>query len=138
MSAAGTSPFTTPVLRGIVVRDEDDRIVVRATPVEVERFGARPGLRVDLRAADVRLRVGGRPGGESAARSHGVTGPVGELRLVPGLLYDAVGRPVAVIREVRRHVESVDVTTFAGGTAVASGVGRIEFAAEALAGVQLV
>lgn len=112
-----TPPMQGPSLRGIVLRDEADLIVVRATPEDVRRFAtANMGQPVNLRRADVRLRFVPLSGGTVVM----APGPVpprftedgAPAELDPdGLLYNARGMPVAQVTSVRLNVHPVDVST---------------------------
>lgn len=106
-------------LRGIVLREERDTLVVQASVDEVQRFArAQRGREVRVEQATLRMRVGGTPTLHSTAESvnqrgggvrcgYGAASGVLELA---GLLYDRHGRPVAYVRDVRVHTETLDVS----------------------------
>jgi hypothetical protein len=106
---------TQPILRGIIVRDEDDKIIVQATQPEVERFARqRRGVAVDMRPATLRVRVH-HDGLQSPAtwQDHD-GGPVGVIRLrgnSPIVLYNDEGLPVAIVRDVQQHSMPIEVTS---------------------------
>lgn len=146
--------FLVPTLRGIIVRDETDKVVVQATPQQIQQFAPRPGQEVAVRpeTPPVRMRVGGR---RYAARSANMYtyGPasawqeptleedarpeVGRLRY-DDYLYDRDGRPVAQIVAVDVYQDRFETTTF--GDAVRSymaGQTQIDIRARGLPGVTL-
>jgi hypothetical protein len=84
------SESATSLLRGIIVRQESDTLVVRASPEEVATFAAPAGISMSA------LRPSGM----------GVTPMPGDV------LYNASGQPVAVVTDLEFHTERVDVTTF--------------------------
>jgi hypothetical protein len=118
------------VLRAIVVRDEDDRIIVAATPQDIRNFAAKPGQEVRVRPprAEVRMRLGGQAAiGEPAE-------DVGRIDL-DDYLYDRDGKRVAYVRRFTFHSEAIDVSTFAGGSAFVQGLMHTELDVVALPGV---
>lgn len=148
-----SNPFVQPAgLRGIILRDEEDRVIVQATPKEIEAFAPRRGQAVDVRQANVTMRVRGMRGhpflaatnvestGVDASRNPqqapvdgaGVIDPMG------GMLYDAEGRPVALIDSVHVTANHIDVTRF-GGTRqmMMAGPASIELGVKVLPGVTL-
>lgn len=100
---------TVPTLRGIIVRDEDDRIIVRATAEEVQRFAhTRIGSPVDMRPATLRVTVP-HTGATSPTSwdSYYNQTPPGIIRMRgsrPPVLYDVNGQPVAIVREARTEM----------------------------------
>lgn len=127
-----------PPLRGIVLRDDRDTLVVQASEVEVQRFArAQVGRPVQVESSTLRVRVD--PGitlmttGDAAPFST----PLTPGQLTPGgLLYDAAGRPVAYVRNVQVHTERLDVTAIGSHMrTMMSGLTRVEITAEGVAGV---
>jgi hypothetical protein len=106
-------PMKPPPLRGIILRDTRDTVIVQADADEVARFAAKPGTDVRVEHATMRLRLS-RPSEDRPTWAGHETRPVqvGVVDLRHGQLYDVHGRPVAVIRDVRHDVNPVDVTTF--------------------------
>lgn len=109
----------TDGLRAIVLRDEEDTLVVQATPAQVAQFGARSGDAVMLRRQRPRSTVvmggiGFVSGGTRADAAHDdVLGQVrGTICARDGhnYLYDKDGHPVAFITRLRQ--EMIDVTRY--------------------------
>jgi hypothetical protein len=82
-------------LRGIVLREDADTLVVRATDAEVARFGS--GASVQVALAQAR-------GGDARPDWHAL--------MDTGLLYDAVGNPVARISDISMESEMLETTMF--------------------------
>lgn len=88
-AATGRQSSDSPVLRGIVLREEGAELVVRATEGEVAAFGE--GREVHL----------------------GATTPAVEPNMLAGeTLYDRNGNAVCVVTDVSMSVERVDMTSF--------------------------
>lgn len=101
-----------PNLRGIIVRDDDDSIIVRATPAEVKAFTskAKRGQEVNVKPASLRMRVGHVP---RETWDENTQPTAAELR-GGDLLYNAAGQPVATIQEVIMSSNPIRVTTLGG------------------------
>jgi hypothetical protein len=120
-----------PTLRGIIIRDDDDRIIVQATTQDVQRFAQRPGQRVQVQPAELRVKLDG------AKRTVEIDVPehVGTIRR-RGFLYDSDGLPVARIVEVLVHTSFVEMSTVLGQQRLLSGAGgKVDIQAEGLPGV---
>lgn len=153
------SPFTVPTLRGIILRDETDKVIVQATPSEVREFAPRPGQEVAVRPDAPRVRARMVPahygGMYFYGASRGVgwpwprpqldeedespTGAVGRLRH-NDFLYDRDGRPVARMTEINVLVPTAGMGMSLLGDAaaqVASGDVFYEIRARGLPGVTL-
>jgi hypothetical protein len=67
-----SSPYTAPTLRGIILRDEDDKVIVQATPADIRAFGQQPGQSVNMRpeTARVSMRRTSRLAGSGFAEQH--------------------------------------------------------------------
>lgn len=112
MSAFTAADSASLAIRGIIIRDDEDRIIVQARPNDVRRF-ARPNAQVDLRRTDVRL--GFRPGGFRLRMAEPANGlDVAEPGRIDPLdyLYDRDGRPVCQVTEVVVEARPIEVTTF--------------------------
>lgn len=100
--------LTNPILRGIIVRDDDDSIIVRATPQEVQRFSAKTpkGQTVDVKPAKLSVRLPRDPGAAVPRTwtSAVPTSTTAEIGLNDMVLYNREGLPVAVISEVEQVV----------------------------------
>lgn len=109
--AAGVAPAAigggeSAPLRGIVIRDSSDTLVVRASAEEVDRFAARQGAEVAVLHPEMVMRLGHVPAGEP------VTDQATAGTVSPGdTLYDGMGRPVAIIEHLESRVDAVDVTS---------------------------
>lgn len=142
------SEMAAPALRGIILRGEDDKVIVQARPQDVQRFAPRGGEQVYVRPADIRLRVG-RWGGMMMLSTGVMTQPITFASSAPMMgetapeldpadyLYDRHGRPVAVINDIQVHVDQIDVTTFGGTRQFINGQQMISISAQGLPGVRV-
>ena len=110
MAAMKPKPYVNdpPPIRGIVRDLRADRVIIEATPAEVAAF-ARKDVVAFAKQAD---------------------GPpiIGEDML----LYDAQGRPVAMIEQVDIRQDRVDVSTFDNPNQSISGLLRVDIRARGL------
>jgi len=145
-----TNRYVAPTLRGILVRDEEDKVIVQATPQDIRAFGQQAGTEVRMQpeAPDVRMRVGRAREASPFTYLYGsqvagwpvgcyTTAPIlpdpGPGRLVYGdYLYDRQGRPVAVMTTLRVNVQNHDITTFGGTRQVLAGMAEVEIEAVAV------
>lgn len=128
-----TPPMAEAPLRGVVIREERDTLVVQASEQDVQRFArSRGGAEVNVQAATLRVSMGG-------ARDIYADGAPpenpGVLRM-DDFLYDREGKPVARVRDVRVDVDRIDVTSF-GDVArnFVNGLTHVRIQADGLAGV---
>jgi hypothetical protein len=102
-----TKPSTIGGLRGIILREESDTLVVQATPSDVKKFGAKAGQEVEVRGGSVSMDY------ETAKRFQ--HGEFHWRSMRPGMvLYDEHQHPIVQVRDfdVRVDHEHIDVTSF--------------------------
>lgn len=95
------------VLRGIILRDERDTLVVQpASAEDIAKFAPRVGMAVSLSRASMSY---------AAAMTMLHSGD-GYIRTAPGeILYNLHQEAVAVVDDVRAHVEQIDTTSYDDG-----------------------
>jgi hypothetical protein len=139
-------------LRGIVLREEADALVVQATPEEVRRFMAdRAAERtVEVRRRPPRAIDLGPVSSWHTWHNWHTTHTTGDdrqeraprlLRMSGGsrLLYNEDGVPVAVVRRASVEVDRVDVTSFGSSSPdFVAGEPRVRLDVVALPGLRLV
>lgn len=111
--------FTAPTLRGIIIRDDADHVIVRADSQDIRNFAQKPGAQVEMRPppADLLLRFRGGPSG-SVQRRGGRSGPAPAVLTEPvyirmsDYLYNAEGVPVAEIHQINQNMENIEITSF--------------------------
>lgn len=92
-------------LRGIILRDDEDTIVVKASQADIKRFGA-------ARQSEVVVNHG-RMSMDFATANAVITGGVSFVMARPGeMLYNADGAPVLRIRDASYRRDTFDVSTF--------------------------
>ena len=149
------SAFTGDTLRGVILSDDDDKVVVQASPQEVRRFVARPGRDVTVaRQIRGRMVLGETTWSTSVDEPLSVTQrwhnsastgddfpEPGVIRLMRGgvaFLHDEHGRPVATITDINLSAHPIDVTSFASRRDVfVNGITEIEIRARGLPGVRV-
>lgn len=138
--------FTAPTLRGIIIRDDADHVIVRADSQDILNFAQKPGAQVEMRPppADLLLRFRGGPSG-SVQRRGGRSGPAPAILTEPvylkctDYLYNAEGVPVAEITQIHQNMEAIEVTSFGDvRRSYAQGVVALDISAFGLPGVRAV
>lgn len=120
MSEARPSPFTAPALRAIILRDDNDKLIVQASKKEISAFAQPKGQPVQIRptSPDMLMRFRGRhhePPETQATFAQPDPYTSGRVILNPDdFLYNVNGEPVARIMELEMiyHSNIIEVTTF--------------------------
>lgn len=138
MSNSWTAP-PTPTLRGIILRDDDDKVIVQATPSEVRTFATQHrGQQVAVQPTTGYMRASFAVRNPPPTTIEEMSGHADAILDPYGLLYNAEGKPVAQIREWQVSVDQLDVTSFSDTRQFLMGVGqRVQIGVEVLPGVRL-
>jgi hypothetical protein len=116
-----TRDTTSSRLRGIILREPGEELVVRATAQEVEAFGARRGEQVELLRPRMTYRAGAyRAGAVGMMTSSGPNYDPSEAQLPPAYLmlrpgaelFDADGNRVAIIQEINLTQDRIETTSY--------------------------
>lgn len=133
-------PTVERPLRGILLRDEGEALVVTASPAEVRRFAeGQRGRPVVVQQAEVRMRFGGLNADAYGDPAQDVLAlEPGVLRSTDQFLYDREGRPVARVVRLTQDVDQIDVTSFGSTRQMFTpGLIRIGLEVAVLAGVRV-
>ena len=162
-----TNKFTAPTLRGIILRDDDDQVIVQATREDIRTFAPQRGQEVRVQPAEVRFRLR-QPtfystqalnplqmhylyGSRSLPSwpNYMTTGSFEDVSFgeresdepgsvdPAGYLYDQRGRAVARVLEVTVNVRHEDMMTVRGAREAFEGGATLDIRAEGLPGVRL-